>query len=163
MSMFGQVRKFGDDINTDYIIAGKYRSLSGDMAKMATKIFADLDPDFYQKIQPGDFIVGGENFGCGSSREYAPRVILESGLKAVLAKSFARIFYRNSINIGLPVIICNTDGIEAGDQLEIDLELGVIRNLDKGTEEKITPYPAIINTILSKGGLLEYLKSDNFS
>lgn len=159
MILTGNVHKFGDNINTDYIIAGKYRSLSHDMDALSKKIFEDLDPEFYKKVQPGDFIVAGENFGCGSSREYAPKVLIHVGIKAVLAKSFARIFFRNSINLSLPVISCETDGLKDREKIEIHLEKGKIYSLDSTLEQSFPGYPKIITEIL-KGGLLEFIKKN---
>lgn len=156
--MRGRVFKYGDDINTDYIIAGKYRSICLDMKEMATHVLEDLDPEFVKKVQPGDFIVAGKNFGCGSSREYAPKVIIEAGVAAIIAPSFARIFYRNSINSGLPLIECDTSFIADGDELEIDLEAGTMRDLTQNIAivfPKISPF---MMSILKEGGVVGYLK-----
>lgn len=154
----GKVFKFGDDISTDHITPGRYFHLRGDMAKLAEHTLEDADPTFAKKVQPGDFVVGGRNFGLGSSREHAPRVIKECKVSAVLARSFARIFYRNSINVGLPVLECDTDGIDAGDELEVDLAQGVIRNLTKGEEINFTPIPEFMRGLLADGGLAAHIK-----
>lgn len=156
--MRGRAFKYGDDINTDYIIAGKYRSVCLDMKEMAAHVLEDLDPEFVKKVKPGDFIVAGKNFGCGSSREYAPKVIIEAGVAAIIAPSFGRIFYRNSINSGLPLIECDTSFITDGDQLEIDFLVGTIKNI---TQNKTISFPkisAFMMSILSEGGVVGYLK-----
>jgi 3-isopropylmalate/(R)-2-methylmalate dehydratase small subunit len=158
MVIKGRAHVFGEDINTDYIISGKYKFKTLDMEELACHCMEDIDPEFSLKVQPGDFIVAGGNFGCGSSREQAPLVIKHSGVSAVLARSFARIFFRNAINIGLPVVECDTSGIEAGDELEVDLAAGRVTNLTRGTQVEITPLPAVMMEILAEGGLTEYLK-----
>lgn len=158
MRFVGRTHKFGDDVNTDYIISGKYKFKTLDMRELATHVMEDLDPDFAAKVQPGDFIVGGKNFGCGSSREQAPLAIKYADVAAVLAKSFARIFYRNAINTGLPVVECDTDKIEAGDQLEVDLEKGVIHNLSRGLEIPVKPLPDVMLKILQDGGLAAHFR-----
>ena len=154
----GKVHKFGDDINTDYIISGRYKFKTLDMDTLVRHLFEDIHPDFYKKLSPGDFIVAGENFGCGSSREQAPLVIKYAGIGAVLAKSFARIFYRNSINIGLPIIITQTEKIQEGDILQIDLAKGEIRVENRGLFLSIDPFPPQILKIIQAGGLVEYFK-----
>jgi len=156
--LFGRAHKFGDNINTDYIIAGKYKFKSTDMNDMAKHLMEDIRPGFYEEIEDGDFIVAGENFGMGSSREQAPLVISAAGINCVIAKSFARIFYRNCINVGLPVMECNTDGIEEGDEVRIDLERGFVHNITKNERIKATPLPAVMVKILSDGGLAEHFK-----
>lgn len=158
MQMNGLAHKFGDDINTDYIIASKYKSRILDPVELATHVLEDADPTFYKRHTPGDFIVAGRNFGMGSSRETAPRVIKDAKVAAVLAKSFARIFFRNSINVGLPVVECNTSQIEEGDKLEVDLTAGVVRNLTKGIEIAVAPLPAVMLELLNEGGLVEHFK-----
>lgn len=158
MRFTGKAHKFGDDINTDYIISGKYKFKTLDMSELARHVMEDLDPDFYQKIANGDFIVAGRNFGCGSSREQAPLAIKYAGISAVLAGSFARIFYRNAINTGLPVIECDTDAIEPGDELEVDLEAGVVYNRTRSVEIKITPLPRVMLKILNDGGLVAHFR-----
>ena len=151
--------KYGDDINTDYIISGKYKFKSTDMEAMAVHAMEELDPDYYQKVKPdGGILVAGSNFGMGSSREQAPLVLIHSNTKAVLAKSFARIFFRNAINTGLPVVEVDTDLIDDGDELEVDLEAGVVRDLTKGTEIAFAPLPPVMAQLLSDGGLVEHFK-----
>ena len=118
----------------------------------------DADPEFASKMQKGDFVVAGSNFGLGSSREHAPQIIKIAGVGAVIAKSFARIFYRNAINIGLLAIECNTDNIDAGDELELDAKSGILKNLTKGETIKITPLPDVMIKLLNDGGLIEHLK-----
>lgn len=158
MELKGKAHKFGDDVNTDYIISGKYKFKTLDMGELAKHVMEDLDPQFSRKVQTGDFIVGGRNFGCGSSREQAPLVVKAAGVAAVLGKSFARIFFRNAINIGLPVIECNTDNIKSGDVLVVDFEKGNLKNLSGGEEIKIKALPQVMITILNDGGLVEHFK-----
>lgn len=158
MELKGKVHRFGSDVNTDYIISGKYKFKTLDMNELAKHVMEDLDPDFYSKIEQGDFIVADSNFGCGSSREQAPLAIKYAGIGAVIANSFARIFYRNAINIGLPVIECDTSGIEAGDQLEVDLKKGVIRNLTKDQVIRVKPLPDVMIKILNDGGLVGHFR-----
>ena len=151
--------KFGDDINTDYIISGKYKFKSADMEAMAHHAMEDVDSEYYNKVKPaGGFLVAGTNFGMGSSREQAPLVLIHSNTKAVIAKSFARIFYRNAINTGLPVIECNTDGIADGDELAVDLESGVVRNITQATEIPFAPLPPVMAKLLADGGLVAHFK-----
>jgi 3-isopropylmalate/(R)-2-methylmalate dehydratase small subunit len=147
-----------DDINTDYIISGRYKFKIQDPVELAKHVMEDLDPNFYSKLKKGDFIVAGSNFGCGSSREQAPMAIKYAGISAVLAKSFARIFYRNCFNLGLPAIECDTDGIAEGDELEVDLDSGTIKNKTKSTSIKISPIPKTMQTLLADGGLVEHFK-----
>lgn len=158
MLLKGKAHIFGNDVNTDDIIASKYKSSTTDMLEMSRYLMENVDPDFVRRIAPGDFIVAGNNFGCGSSRETAPRVIKLAGLSAVLAKGFARIFFRNAINVGLPVVECDTGGIEEGDRLEVDLTAGLVRNLTRGTEANIAPLPAVMLELLGDGGLSEHFK-----
>ena len=158
LSLRGICHKFGDDVNTDYIISGRYKFKTLDMKELARHVMEDLDPDFYSKVSKGDFIVAGRNFGCGSSREQAPLAIINADISAVLAKSFARIFYRNCINTGLPLVECNTDLIDAGDKIEVDLENGVVHNLTKNIDIPTTPLPKVMLKILSDGGLVEHFK-----
>jgi 3-isopropylmalate/(R)-2-methylmalate dehydratase small subunit len=151
--------KYGDDINTDYIISGKYKFKSADMAAMAVHAMEDLDPAYYEKVHPdGGFLVAGKNFGMGSSREQAPLVLIGANTKAVLAKGFARIFYRNAINTGLPVVECDTDLIDDGDELELDLVAGELKNISKGTDIEIAPLPPVMAQLLEEGGLVEHFK-----
>jgi 3-isopropylmalate/(R)-2-methylmalate dehydratase small subunit len=156
--MQGRAHIFGDDINTDYIIAAKRRAQAVNPADLLPYLMEDIRPGFYQTLKAGDFIVGGDNFGCGSSREHAPLLIKEAGVSAVLAKSFARIFYRNAINLGLPVLEFDTSEISEGDELEADLSAGVVRNLTTGKEYKVRPLPPIMQQILKEGGVLPYLQ-----
>jgi len=158
MILRGKAHKFGNDINTDYIIAGKYKARILDWEELAKHCMEDADPAFSSKMSPGDFIVAGTNFGCGSSRETAPRVIRAAGVSAVLAQGFARIFFRNSINVGLPAVECDTTIIEDGDDLEVDLAAGTVRNLTKGTETKVAPLPGVMMELLNDGGLVEHIK-----
>ena len=156
--LYGRVHRFGENINTDYIISGKYKFKTLDMNELAKHVMEDIRPDFYKDVEKGDFIVAGENFGCGSSREQAPLVIQAAGIGAVLAKSFARIFYRNAINVGLPVIECDTSEIEEGDELRIDLQGGWVYNVSKDKRIRSTPLPPVMVRILNDGGLAEHLK-----
>lgn len=154
----GKAHKFGDDINTDYIIPGKYLMKITDDDKLAEHAMEGVDPNFRDKAEPGDFIVAGRNFGSGSSREEAPTVIKHSEVGAVLAKSFARIFYRNALNIGLPIVECDTDSIDQGDKLNFNLQEGVLKNLDKGKRIEISPLPPEMKKILDDGGLVPHLE-----
>ncbi len=158
MKLRGRAWKFGDDISTDHIIPGRYYHLRSNLPELAKHVMEDADPEFAKKIKPGDFVVAGENFGMGSSREHAALVLKIAGISAVIAKSFARIFYRNAINVGLPVLMTDTDRIETGDELEVDLASGIIRDVTKGTELKAKPMPEIMLKILSEGGLVNYVK-----
>ncbi|MBS3735981.1 3-isopropylmalate dehydratase [Candidatus Bipolaricaulota bacterium] len=144
-------------MNTDYIIPGKYLMKITDDDKLAEHAMEGVDTNFRDKAEPGDFIVAGHNFGSGSSREEAPTVIKHSDVGAVLAKSFARIFYRNAVNIGLPIIECDTDKIDQGDELYVDLEEGNLNNLDKEKEIELSPLPPEMNKILDDGGLVSHL------
>ncbi len=153
----GRAFKFGDGISTDHITPGRYFHLRSDIPKLAEHTLEDADPTFASRVRPGDFVVGGRNFGLGSSREHAPRVIRECGVSAVLAKSFARIFYRNSFNVGLPVLECDTDGIEEGDELEVDLGVGVVRNLTKKSKIIFAPIPEFMRRLLADGGLTDHI------
>jgi 3-isopropylmalate/(R)-2-methylmalate dehydratase small subunit len=158
MLLKGKAHIFGNDVNTDDIIASKYKSSTTDMLEMSKYLMGNVDPDFIRRIAPGDFIVAGSNFGCGSSRETAPRVIKLAGLSAVLAKGFARIFFRNAINVGLPVVECDTGNIKDGDQLEVDLSAGLVRNITRGTEIRVAPLPPVMLELLNDGGLSEHFK-----
>ena len=160
MVLKGRAHRFepNDHINTDYIISGRYKFKSEDYTEMAKHLMEDIRPGFYDEVAPGDFIVAGINFGCGSSREQAPRVIKGARISAVLAKSFARIFFRNSFNLGLPLVQVDTDSIKAGDELELDLDKGVLRDLTQGGEIAIKPLPKTVQTILEDGGLVPHLK-----
>jgi 3-isopropylmalate/(R)-2-methylmalate dehydratase small subunit len=158
MKLQGKTHKFGDSINTDYIISGRHKFSTLDMKELAKHIFEDLEPGFFKKVKKGDLLVAGKNFGCGSSREQAPLALKYAGIGAVLAESFARIFYRNAINVGLPLIECDTEGIEPGDELEVDLGKGVVYNRSKKLNIKINPLPEIMIKILNSGGLVEHFK-----
>jgi len=159
MTIEASAIKFGDDINTDYIISGKYKFKSNDMEAMAVHAMEDVDAHYYEKAKPaGAFLVAGSNFGMGSSREQAPLVLIHSNTKAVLAKSFARIFYRNAINTGLPVVECDTDLIDDGDELSLDLAAGVLRNVTKGVTIPFPPLPPVMAQLLADGGLVEHFK-----
>lgn len=158
MTLKGKAWKFGDDVSTDLIAPGRLFHLRSNLPELAKHVMEDARPGFYSRITRGDFLVGGDNFGQGSSREHAPRAIKLAGLTAVLAKSFARIFYRNCINIGLPAVICDTDRIEEGDQLEIDLEAGLLINHTNGARLTFPSLPGIMSDILREGGLVEYVK-----
>lgn len=158
MRLEGRAHCFGDDVNTDYIISGKYKFKTLDMKELARHVMEDLDPEFYAKVRPGDFIVAGSNFGCGSSREQAPLAIKYAGIGAVLARSFARIFFRNAINTGLPVVECDTGGIRPGDELVVDLERGVVLNRTRNLEIPVRPLPPVMLRILADGGLAAHFK-----
>jgi len=153
----GHAFKFGDNISTDHIIPGKYAHLRSNLPELAKHAMEDADPSFVQKVNKGDFIVGGNNFGLGSSREHAPLVIKMSGVSAILAKSVARIFFRNAINQGMPVLICDTDNINAGDELEINLSHGIVTNLTTNTKLTFGKIPQVMLNILNEGGLIPYI------
>lgn len=156
--MRGTAFKFGDDISTDHIAPGRLFHLRSDLPEFAKHVLEDADPEFASKMKPGDFVVAGKNFGLGSSREHAPQIIKISGVGAVIAKSFARIFYRNAINIGLLAIEADTDSIEAGDELDLDIENGILNNLTNGTITPIEPLPPVMIKLLKDGGLVEHIK-----
>jgi 3-isopropylmalate/(R)-2-methylmalate dehydratase small subunit len=159
MKIEAKAIKLGDNINTDFIISGRYKFSITDMKELAKHIMEDIDPEFPKKIVPGSsVIVAGSNFGMGSSREQAPLVIKESGITAVLAKSFARIFYRNGFNIGLPLIEADTDKIAENDALEIDFDKGVLKNITRNIELKIKPLPPFMQDLLKEGGVVSYFK-----
>lgn len=158
MKIKGRVWKFGDDISTDHIIPGRYYHLRDNLPELAKHVMEDADPEFPKKVRPGDIIVAGKNFGMGSSREHAVLVLKQAGVAAVVAKSFARIFFRNAINNGLPLIIADTTEIDTGDIIEIDLEKGIIINTTKNKEIKFQPLPRIMRDILMEGGIIEYIK-----
>jgi len=160
MKIKGKAIKLGDNINTDFIISGRYKFSITDMKVLAEHIMEDIDPEFPKKIIPGSsIIVAGNNFGMGSSREQAPLVIKEAGITAVLSKKFARIFYRNSFNIGLPLLEVDTDKIDESDELEIDLDNGAVSNLTKKTKLKTGRVPKFMQELLREGGVVNhYLK-----
>jgi 3-isopropylmalate/(R)-2-methylmalate dehydratase small subunit len=155
----GKAIKLGDNINTDFIISGRYKFQITDIKELAKHIMEDIDPDFPKKITPGDSVlVAGKNFGMGSSREQAPLVIKGAGLNAVLAQSFARIFFRNAFNIGLLLIETDTDRISENDRVSIDLDKGVVKNLTRGVDLPIKPLPPFMQELLKEGGLVNYIK-----
>ena len=154
----GRAFKFGDNISTDHIIPGRYAYLRSNLPELAKHVMEDADPEFATKVAKGDFIVGGSNFGLGSSREHAPLVIKMAGVSAILAKSVARIFFRNAINLGLPVLICDTDGIADGDELEVDLAKGTVYDKTKGEKLTFSRLPKVMLDILAKGGLVPYIQ-----
>jgi len=159
MILIGKAHKYGSNINTDEIIPARYLNTS-DAKELAKHCMEDLDKDFVFKAAAGDFIVADTNFGCGSSREHAPLCIKAVGVSAVIAKSFARIFFRNAINIGLPILECNeaAEKIKTGDEIEVNLACGEIKNLTRGEVYKAQAFPGFMQDIIKKGGLLEYLK-----
>ncbi len=158
MELIGRVHKFGDDINTDYIISGRYKFKTLDMSELASHVFEDIDPDFSKKLTPGDFIVAGNNFGCGSSREQAVLALKYAKVGAIIAKSFARIFFRNGINVGLILIEANTDLITQNDILKVDLVNGKIHNQTTNETIQIRPLPDFLIRIINEGGVINYLK-----
>lgn len=159
MDAHGYAHTFGDNIDTDVIIPARYLN-TADHKELAAHCMEDIDPDFTKKMKQGDIIVGGWNFGCGSSREHAPIAIKEVGITCVIAKSFARIFYRNSINIGMPILECPeaSDAIAAGDEVSIDFDTGIIQNVTKGQSYQAQPFPPFIKDIINKGGLLKSIQ-----
>ena len=159
MKATGTVHKYGDNVDTDVIIAARHLNTT-DHKELATHCMEDIDAEFVNKVKQGDIMVGGENFGCGSSREHAPIAIKASGIDCVIAKTFARIFYRNAINIGLPILECPEAGekIQAGDVVSIDFDTGVITNETKQETYQALPFPDFIKDIMAKGGLMHSLK-----
>ncbi len=156
--MTGRAQRFGDNINTDYIIAAQHKAASLDVAEMARHTLEDIDPEFARRVRPGDFVVAGTNFGCGSSRETAVHVLKELGVRAVLARSFARIYFRNAVNSGLPVLECDTTGIAQDDELVIDLAGGVVHNSTRNQVLQVTPLPPVMQAVLEAGGVRAYLR-----
>jgi 3-isopropylmalate/(R)-2-methylmalate dehydratase small subunit len=154
----GRAFKFSDSISTDHIIPGRYAYLRSNLPELAKHVMEDADPEFACKVNKGDFIVGGSNFGLGSSREHAPLVIKMAGVSAILAKSVARIFFRNAINLGLPVLICDTDGICEGDELEVDLAEGTVYDKTSGQKLSFGCLPEVMLGILDEGGLVPYIQ-----
>ena len=159
MNAKGTVHKFGDNVDTDVIIPARYLNTASHK-ELAAHCMEDIDKDFINNVKDGDIMVGGWNFGCGSSREHAPLAIKAAGISVVIAKSFARIFYRNSINIGLAIVECPeaVDAISEGDTVEADLDNGVIRDVTNGKEFHVAPFPEFIQTIIANGGLIESIK-----
>jgi len=154
----GRAFKFGDGISTDHIIPGRYAHLRSNLPELAKHVLEDADPTFVSRVQPGDFVVAGSNFGLGSSREHAPLVIKMAGVSAILARSVARIFFRNAINLGLPVLICDTDSIDDGDELEVDLAAGTVKDITKNQQLTFGKIPEVMLRILDEGGLIPYIQ-----
>lgn len=162
MKINGNAIKYGDNVDTDVIIPARYLNTS-DKRELASHCMEDIDKNFVNKVRPGDVMVAGFNFGCGSSREHAPIAIKESGISLVIAKSFARIFYRNSINIGLAIVECPdaVDKISEGDKVEADIDAGVIYNRTTGESFSVEPFPEFISKIIASGGLVESIRNGN--
>ena len=160
MKAQGQTHIYPDNVDTDVIIPARYLNTS-DPKELASHCMCDIDADFVNKVKSGDIMVAGWNFGCGSSREHAPIAIKESGISCVIAKSFARIFYRNAINIGLPILECAAaaDGIAEGDEVQVDLDTGVITNRTKNETYQAAPFPEFMQNIIRCGGLVNYTKT----
>ena len=159
MNAKGKVFKYGDNVDTDVIIPARYLNIA-DPKELSIHAMEDIDADFVKNMHPGDIVVATRNFGCGSSREHAPLVLRENGVSCVIASSFARIFYRNAINIGLPIFECEaaSDGIAAGDEVRVDFDTGLITNLTKNETYQAQPLPPFIQNIVNRGGLLNSLK-----
>lgn len=162
MKAHGKVHKYGDNVDTDVIIPARHLNTS-DHKELASHCMEDIDTEFVKKVKRGDIMVGGENFGCGSSREHAPIAIKASGIDCVIAKTFARIFYRNAINIGLPILECPeaSEKIQDGDEVSIDFDSGVITNETKGEAYQALPFPDFIKDIMAKGGLIAQISGKN--
>jgi len=162
MQAHGTVFKYGDNVDTDVIIPARYLN-SSDPAELATHCMEDIDKEFVHKAHKGDIIVANKNFGCGSSREHAPIAIKAAGISCVIAETFARIFYRNSINIGLPIVECHeaAKAIENGDEVKVDFDSGKIYDLTKGTEYQGQPFPPFMQKIITAGGLVNYINEEN--
>ena len=160
MSVQGRVFKYGDNVDTDVIIPARYLNIA-DRKELAAHALEDIDPSFVGNVQPGDIIVAGRNFGCGSSREHAPQVLKDSGISCIIAPSFARIFFRNAINIGLPILECAeaAETVHEGDELRIDFETGVIDDLTTGETFQSLPFPGFIQNIIDNDGLINSLKA----
>ena len=159
MTAQGRVHTYGDNVDTDVIIPARYLNTSSH-EELAAHCMEDIDKDFVSRVRPGDILVARKNFGCGSSREHAPIAIKASGISCVIASTFARIFYRNAINIGLPIFECDaaSDGIAAGDEVRVDFDTGLITNLTKNETYQAQPLPPFIQNIVNRGGLLNSLK-----
>ena len=162
MKAHGKVHKYGDNVDTDVIIPARHLNTS-DHKELASHCMEDIDTEFVKKVKQGDIMVGGDNFGCGSSREHAPIAIKASGIDCVIAKTFARIFYRNAINIGLPILECPeaSEKIQDGDEVSIDFDNGVITNETKGETYQALPFPDFIKDIMAKGGLIAQISGKN--
>lgn len=160
MRAYGRVFKYGDNVDTDVIIPARYLN-SFDAKELASHAMVDIDPDFVKNVRPGDLIVANKNFGCGSSREHAPLCLKAAGVSCVIAETFARIFYRNAINIGLPIIECKeaAQNIEAGDEVEVDFDSGMIYNRTKGTKFQGQSFPEFMQKLIQAGGLVNYTNS----
>lgn len=160
MKAQGKILKYGDNVDTDVIIPARYLN-SFDAKELASHAMVDIDPTFVDRLKPGDIMVAGSNFGCGSSREHAPLALKTAGVSCVIARSFARIFYRNSINIGFPILECPeaADAIEEGDQVEVDFDAGIIRDLTKNTEFKAQPFPEFLQKMIEANGLVNYVNA----
>jgi len=154
----GRAFKFGNSISTDHITPGRLAHLRSDLPELAKHVLEDADPTFASRVRVGDFIVAGDNFGLGSSREHAPLVIKMAGVSAILAKSVARIFFRNAINLGLPVLICDTDNIDDGDELEVDLAQGTVNDITRANQVTFGKLPEVMLHILNEGGLIPYIQ-----
>lgn len=158
MVLRGRAIKLGDNITTDHIVPGRLAHLRSDLPELTKHVLEDADPAFVSRVKPGDFLVAGSNLGLGSSREHAAQVIKMAGIRAILAKSVARIFFRNAINLGLPILICNTDKINDGDELELDLEAATVKDLTNGNQISSGKIPEVMLRILKEGGLIPYIK-----
>ena len=160
MKANGKVLKYGDNVDTDVIIPARYLN-SFDAKELASHVMVDLDPTFVDRLEPGDIVVAKSNFGCGSSREHAPLALKTAGVSCVIANSFARIFYRNSINIGFPILECPeaVAGIDEGDKVEVEFETGVIKNLTKGTSFQAQAFPPFLQKMIEANGLVNYVNS----
>ena len=156
----GHVFKYGDNVDTDVIIPARYLN-SFDAQELATHAMVDIDPTFTQRVQPGDIIVARKNFGCGSSREHAPLCLKTAGVSCIIAETFARIFYRNAINIGFPIMECPeaVDGIDEGDEVTVDFSTGIITNVTKGTSFQSQPFPEFLQKMIEVDGLVNYVNS----
>ena len=162
MNAKGKVFRYGDNVDTDVIIPARYLNTSNGK-ELAMHCMEDIDVNFVKEVKEGDIIVADKNFGCGSSREHAPLAIKEAGVSCVIARTFARIFYRNAINIGLPILECEqaADGIEKGDEVEINFDTGVITNVTKGETYKAQPFPPFMQNIIKQGGLVNKIKAEH--
>ncbi|MFP4055324.1 MAG: 3-isopropylmalate dehydratase small subunit [Candidatus Brocadiia bacterium] len=158
MAITGKAWKFGDGISTDHIAPGRLFHLRSNLPELAKHCLEDARAEFAAEVQPGDFVVGGRNFGQGSSREHAPTVIKLCGVGAVLAKSFARIFFRNCVNVGLPALVVDTDAIRDGDELEVDLQSGMVKDLTTGDQMQAPPLPPVMRRIIADGGLVAHIQ-----
>ena len=154
----GKVLRLGDNISTDHIIPGRFAYLRSNLPELAKHVLEDVEPDFLSKFSQGDFLVAGRNFGLGSSREHAPLVLKMAGVQAILAVSASRIFFRNAINQGLPLLICDTGNIDSGDELEVDLSSSQVRNLTRGESLALGRIPGVMLDILEEGGLVPYIR-----